>query len=140
MEDAGLFHLLVPKRLGGSEATFRTTVEAVVEVARGDGSTGWVAALLASAIGFTTTVSDEAQQEVFGPNPNAKVCGIFSPASKSERVDGGYVISGRWPYASGSFAADWASLGMTVEGDDPGGWPWFPPRPGRSNRRGSSPA
>ncbi|MBA4865171.1 acyl-CoA dehydrogenase family protein [Streptomyces sp. PSKA54] len=118
LEDADVFRLLVPKRYGGHEATLRTAVEAVTEVARGDGSTGWIAALMTVATGFAATASEQAQEEVFGSNPKAKVCGVFSLGSKSERVDGGYLVSGRWPYASGSFAADWASLGITIEGDD----------------------
>ncbi|WP_405622110.1 acyl-CoA dehydrogenase family protein [Streptomyces sp. NBC_00076] len=55
LADAGVFRLLVPKRYGGHEATLRTAVEAVTEVARGDGSTGWIAALMTVATGFATT-------------------------------------------------------------------------------------
>lgn len=71
---------------------------------------------------FATTFSDEAQADVFEATPDAKVCGIFSPPTRSERVDGGYLVSGRWPYSSGSFAADWATLGIGLdvpEGGDP---------------------
>ena len=48
-------------------------------------------------------------------SPLAKVCGIFSPPTKCERVDGGYILSGRWPYSSGSFIADWATLGCALD-------------------------
>ncbi|GCB53434.1 acyl-CoA dehydrogenase family protein [Streptomyces sp. NL15-2K] len=119
LEDAGLFHLLVSQRWGGTNASIRTAVDVVAEVARGDGSTGWLTTLLMNGTGFASTFSDQAQQEVFGANPRAKVCGVFAAGSKSERVDGGYVVSGRWPYSSGSFVADWAILGMLLEGDDP---------------------
>jgi alkylation response protein AidB-like acyl-CoA dehydrogenase len=118
LEEADLFRLLVPKRYGGHGATMRTAVDAVAELARGDGSTAWVAALLVTGTGFATTFSEQAQEDVFGANPRAKVCGVFSPGSKTERVDGGYLISGRWPYASGSFAADWATVGVLVGGGD----------------------
>ncbi|GHB59199.1 acyl-CoA dehydrogenase [Streptomyces umbrinus] len=118
LEDADIFRLLVPKRHGGHGTTLRTAVDAMVEVARGDGSTGWIASLLTVGTGFTSNASDQAQEEVFGANPKAKVCGIFTPGSKSERIDGGYLVSGRWPYASGSFAADWGSLGITLEGGE----------------------
>src|SRR5882757_6223059 len=37
------------------------------------------------------------------------------PGDRCERVDGGYRISGRWPYASGSFDAQWATLGIVVD-------------------------
>ncbi|XVQ06443.1 acyl-CoA dehydrogenase family protein [Spirillospora sp. CA-255316] len=119
LEEAGLFRLLVPKRYGGHEASIRTVMDVTAEVARGDGSTGWIVGLVNLATGFTSTFSEQAQEEVFGSNPSPKVCGTFTPGSKSERVDGGYLISGRWPYSSGSFLADWATLGILIEGDDP---------------------
>jgi alkylation response protein AidB-like acyl-CoA dehydrogenase len=51
--------------------------------------------------------------------PESKACGIFSPPLKSERVEGGYLVSGRWAYSSGSFAATWATLGIGLEDGDP---------------------
>lgn len=118
LEEAGLFKLLVPRRLGGLETNLRTMMECVAEVGRGDGSTAWAVALLNVCTWFSTTFSDQAQQEMFS-TPAAKACGIFSPPLKSEKVDGGYLVSGRWAYSSGSFAATWATLGIGVEGDDP---------------------
>lgn len=118
LETAGLFKLLVPERLGGLGTNIRTMMECVAEVGRGDGSTAWAVALLSVCTWFSTTFSDRAQQDVFG-TPQAKACGIFSPPLKSERVEGGYRVSGRWAYSSGSFAATWATLGIGVEGEDP---------------------
>jgi alkylation response protein AidB-like acyl-CoA dehydrogenase len=110
IEKAGLFKLLVPDRLGGLEANLRTAMECIAEVGRGDGSTAWAVALLNVCTWFSTTFSDEAQQDMFGTR-EAKACGIFSPPLKSERVEGGYLVSGRWAYSSGCFAATWATLG-----------------------------
>lgn len=112
LEEAGLFKLLVPKRYGGLGTNLRTMMETVAEVGRGDGSTSWAVALLNVCTWFATTYSQQAQDEVFGANPNARCCGIFTPGSKAERVEGGYMVSGRWGYASGSFAADWGTLGL----------------------------
>jgi alkylation response protein AidB-like acyl-CoA dehydrogenase len=119
LEGAGLFRMLVPKRYGGMGASLCTAVEVTKEISRGDGSTGWVTTLMMVGTGFASTFSRQAQEDVFGRNPLAKVAGTFSPGSKSERVEGGYLISGRWPYSSGSFAADWATLGVLLDGDDP---------------------
>jgi len=118
LEKAELFKLLVPRRYGGLETNLRTMMEVLAEVARGDGSTGWAVALLNVCTWFATTFSDRAQEEVFGQNPEAKVCGIFSPPTKCDRVAGGYLISGRWPYSSGSFIADWATLGCALESEE----------------------
>jgi alkylation response protein AidB-like acyl-CoA dehydrogenase len=118
LEQAELLKLFVPRRLGGVETNIRTVMECVAEIARGDGSTAWAAALLNVCTWFATTFSDEAQRDMWGDNrdnPDARACGIFAPATKSERVDGGYLVSGRWGYASGSFAASWAVLGMQVD-------------------------
>ncbi|MEN0135072.1 MAG: acyl-CoA dehydrogenase family protein, partial [Rhodococcus sp. (in: high G+C Gram-positive bacteria)] len=122
LEAEGLFKLFVPRRYGGYEENLRTAMETVAEVARGDGSTAWVVALLNVCTWFGTTFSQQAQDEVFGANPDAKCSGIFTPGSKAERVAGGYMVSGQWPYSSGSFAADWATLGIALdveEGEDP---------------------
>ncbi|MDM0004752.1 acyl-CoA dehydrogenase family protein [Variovorax sp. J22G73] len=120
IEQAGLFKLLVPKRYGGLGTNLRTLMETVAEVGRGDGSTSWAVALLNVCTWFATTYSQRAQDEVFGQNPNAKCCGIFTPGSKAERVEGGYRVSGRWAYASGSFAADWGTLGMFLPNQEGG--------------------
>ncbi|MFF4260417.1 acyl-CoA dehydrogenase family protein [Streptomyces sp. NPDC001663] len=122
LEEVGLFKLFVPRRHGGHQANMGTAVQTIAEVARGDGSTAWAVALLNVCTWFATTFSQEAQDDVFGADPDAKVCGIFTPGTKAERVDGGYLVSGRWPYASGSFAADWGTLGIALdvpEGEDP---------------------
>ncbi|YCK79846.1 acyl-CoA dehydrogenase family protein (plasmid) [Arthrobacter sp. D3-18] len=123
LEDADLFSIFVPARYGGHAANLRTAMETIAEVGRGDGSTAWSVALLNVCTWFATTFSQQAQDDVFGVNPKAKVSGIFTPGSKAERVDGGYIVSGEWPYSSGSFAADWATLGVALpdlgEGEDP---------------------
>src|SRR5258708_30966447 len=45
---SGLFRILQPKRVGGSELPFRAIVELVATISRGDGSTRWVLANLAA--------------------------------------------------------------------------------------------
>jgi alkylation response protein AidB-like acyl-CoA dehydrogenase len=115
LEEAELLKLFVPRRHGGVETNIRTMMECVAEIARGDGSTAWASALLNVCTWFATTFSDEAQRDVWAGAPDARACGIFSPATKSQRVDGGYLVSGRWGYASGSFAASWGALGMQVD-------------------------
>ncbi len=60
------------------------------------------------------TLADQAQQDIWGANPDAKVAGVLSPSSDVRKVDGGYEITGKWPWASGSLHADWALVGLVV--------------------------
>ncbi len=126
LQDAGLFHISIPKRLGGLGANFRTFIETTAEIAQADGGTAWAVSLLNVCTWFATLFSDKAQQEVFGATPGARVCGIFTPPQINERVsegvDGGLRVTGEWAYASGSNHADWAVLGLKL-GDNPDGSP-----------------
>ena len=118
----GLFHISVPKRLGGSGANFRTFIDAVAEVAHADGGTGWAMALLNVCTWFATLFSERAQSDAFGKRPDARVCGIFTAPLKTEKVEGGLRVTGEWWYASGSLHAQWATLGVKL-GDRPDGSP-----------------
>lgn len=126
LQEAGLFHISIPKRLGGQGGNFRTFIDTIAEVGRADGGTAWAAALLNVCTWFATLFSEEAQKEVFGDNPGARVCGIFTPPQYNEKAykgaQGGVRVTGEWGYASGSNHADWAVLGVKL-GDNPDGSP-----------------
>ncbi len=111
---AGLFKLTVPKRYGGFETSIETLLDVCAEVGAADGGTSWVVTLINAGAWMTSLFPVRAQDEVFGTNPDAKVSGVVTPTSASVRVDGGYQVSGRWYYNSGSWHADWAVLGMPV--------------------------
>src|ERR687893_2757808 len=84
MKDAGLLHIVIPKRFGGEGTNFRTFMEATAEVSRADGATGWVHALLNVCTWFVTTYSEQAQPDVFGENPKAISGAVFSPSASAE--------------------------------------------------------
>ena len=76
MKEAGLLHISIPRRWGGYGANFRTFIDTVAEVARADGATGWVSALLNSSTWFVTLFSDQAQEDVereLGPRGEASI-------------------------------------------------------------------
>lgn len=101
--DAGLFSLLVPRSMGGSEVDVLTFARAIEEVARVDASTAWC---LGQANGLTAYVAHgdpAAMREVFGQERTilANGPGEGNRPGKAIRVDGGWRISGRWMFASG---------------------------------------
>jgi alkylation response protein AidB-like acyl-CoA dehydrogenase len=122
LQENGLFHISVPKHLGGSGANFRTFIDAVAEIAKGDGGTAWAMALLNVCTWFGTLFSEQAKAEAFGSGKGVRICGIFTASGKTEFVEGGIRVTGEWWYASGSRHAQWATLGVNL-GTNPDGSP-----------------
>jgi 3-hydroxy-9,10-secoandrosta-1,3,5(10)-triene-9,17-dione monooxygenase len=110
--EAGLFKITVPRRFGGYEVDIRTKLEVSAAVAEGDGATGWVLALINVCHWLVGLYRDQAQQDIFGADPDARVCGVLAPSVETRREDGGLVVSGRWPWASGSLHATWGLVGV----------------------------
>ncbi|MEV0848386.1 acyl-CoA dehydrogenase family protein [Streptomyces sp. NPDC049954] len=114
LTEAGLFGLTVPRRFGGAQADFRTFLKVSSELGRGCGSTAWVATLINVCNWLTALYPERAQQEVWGADPQARVCGVLAPTAKSRAVAGGLVVTGKWGFASGCLHAQWATLGVPV--------------------------
>jgi alkylation response protein AidB-like acyl-CoA dehydrogenase len=111
LAEAGLFKITVPRRFGGHEVDVRTKMEVSAAVAEADGATSWIVALVNVCHWMVGLLRDQAQQDIFGADPDARVCGVLAPSPETRRVDGGLVVSGRWPWASGSLHATWCLVG-----------------------------
>ncbi|MFJ7772680.1 acyl-CoA dehydrogenase family protein [Streptomyces sp. NPDC097107] len=116
--DAGLFKLATPRRYGGHQTSMRTMLDVSAALAEGDGSTSWVVTLVNVCNWLTSLFPSKAQDDVFGANPDARVTGVLSPTSTTTKVDGGWQVSGRWYYNSGSSHSDWAVLGVPLTDED----------------------
>lgn len=120
LAEAGLFKVMVPKRHGGYEGSVGTLLEAAASVAESDGSTGWVVGLSQACAWTVGLFSGKAQDDVFGADPDARICGSLNPIGSGEKVGGGYRVSGRWSYISGSLHSEWAVLGFVLPDNAPG--------------------
>lgn len=118
LRQAGLLRLTVPRRYQGYETNSATFTAVLTELAIGDGSTGWSAMLLNIGNWFASTLCERAQDDIWGKNPDSAVCTVLAPSATGKRVEGGYQVSGRWAYASGSFAATHAFNGVLLEQPD----------------------
>lgn len=114
IQDAGIYRLPVPRRWGGHEASFTTFMTVSEEIGRGDGSTGWVTALMSVCGWMVGLYPEQAQRDVWGANPDARACGVLAPTAATRAVDGGQVVTGAWGFASGSAHSQWAMLGIPV--------------------------
>jgi indole-3-acetate monooxygenase len=120
LHDAGLFGLMVPEVLDGHEASILTCIEVFEELARADGSTGWSYMANATAASFAGSFTgDGAAQAMFarGSDRMPVFAGMFGPVGSAELVDDGYIVNGRYGFASGSGYASWISGGTLVVRD-----------------------
>jgi 3-hydroxy-9,10-secoandrosta-1,3,5(10)-triene-9,17-dione monooxygenase len=110
LDAAQLFRLRTPKRFGGFEGDLRTYLDVVTELGRGCGSTSWVAFISIATVWIAALFPDEAQREVFEGNPDVRFMGALGMTARARAADGGYVVDGRWNYASNCLHAHWAVL------------------------------
>jgi alkylation response protein AidB-like acyl-CoA dehydrogenase len=115
---AGLFKIAVPKRYGGYETSVRTMLEVSAAVGEADGGTAWVLTLVNVCNWLVGLFPRRAQDDVFGADPAALVSGVLAPTATTVKVDGGWRVTGKWFYNSGSWHATWAGLGIPVTGAD----------------------
>ncbi|MEV5649521.1 acyl-CoA dehydrogenase family protein [Nocardia sp. NPDC052254] len=119
LADAGLFWILVPEEFGGAGLGIVGAFQVVQELARADGSTGW--AFMANA--FSTGIAvgflnHEGAREIFAPPGRGITAGMIVPTGAGTRVDGGYRVTGRFQFASGSAHASWIGVGFVVHDAD----------------------
>lgn len=112
---AGLFRVFQPARFGGAEMSMAEVLPMIVQTARACPSTAWVMAVLQIHTWLLALDSDQAQEEVYGDDPETLIGGVLQPKGIALRVKGGYELGAAvWPYSSGCDFASWSHLGGLV--------------------------
>jgi 3-hydroxy-9,10-secoandrosta-1,3,5(10)-triene-9,17-dione monooxygenase len=124
LHEAGLFRFHQPRRFGGMELPFQAIVDIVAELARGCPSTAWNVGNLGCHHWILAYYEPETQHEVWDADPDALIASsIALAAGKGKKTQGGFVVSGRWPFSSGVDNSSWNMLAVTIyEGDTPVDW------------------
>ena len=117
LREHGVFGMARPPEHGGMGLDLLTTMRVVEEISIADASTGWCAAIGSGSIG-ALRFSDDVAREVL--KPGVYMAGVGAPNGRALPVDGGFRVSGRWPYASGCHHAEWIFAGsLVMDGDKP---------------------
>jgi indole-3-acetate monooxygenase len=106
-----LYRSLLPKNIGGFEAPPMVFMEMLEEIAKADASTAWCVGQC-SVVAMTAAYLDaDVAHQVFDKPDDIMAWGAI--AHDVQVVPGGYTISARWDFASGSRQANW--LGAHVQ-------------------------
>jgi 3-hydroxy-9,10-secoandrosta-1,3,5(10)-triene-9,17-dione monooxygenase len=121
LHSSGLFRMLQPARVGGSELPYRALYELTAVIGQGCGSTAWVLANLAAHHWLLGMWHPEAQHEIWGESPDSLVSSaLIFARGRARRAEGGYRLSGRWPFSSGIDAATWNMFGAILSDEESG--------------------
>lgn len=106
IEEAGVFRIATPRHYGGLDFSLADQSRVLAEIARGCGSTSWVAMVWLSSAWICSLYPEELQREIFA-TPAPRVSGGFMPTGTLVPVEGGYRLNGTWRFNSGCQDADW---------------------------------
>ena len=123
MKQAGFFKILQPKRWGGYEMHPNVFFDVQKLLAEGCMSTGWMYGVVGCHPYELALFHDEAQAEVWGEDSDMLVSSTYQPVGKVEHADGGFYLSGRWGFSTGSLHCGWVLLGAMVPPAKEGGAP-----------------
>jgi alkylation response protein AidB-like acyl-CoA dehydrogenase len=117
LSEAGFFRLCRPRRLGGLEADPPAVLASVEELARHDGSAAWCALNSGIAGALHSFLPHHGALETGGED--AVVNGVIAPSGRALERDGGYVINGKWSFASNCHQCTWlVPASIVFHGDE----------------------
>jgi indole-3-acetate monooxygenase len=119
MRASGLYRLWKPRAFGGLEVHPVTAFQVIEAVSRIDSAARWNLQLSTDADAFGPWFTDDGAKDIFG-QPDTIFAGSFFPPRRAVPADGGYRLTGRTPFVSGAYQAEWFfGLAQIYDGDTP---------------------
>lgn len=105
LRSAGAFRLPMPAAWGGPEMSLPDQIRVIEMISAADPATGWCVMIGSDAGFYSAFLDDDAALELW-PDLDMVTAGWLMPAGQAKRVDGGYLVNGRWSFGSGCNHAD----------------------------------
>ncbi|MBI5090466.1 MAG: acyl-CoA dehydrogenase family protein [Actinobacteria bacterium] len=115
LAEAGVLRMCTPKKYGGDELDFQTQCVVLAEIARGCPSTSWCATIMSALAWMASTFPDETQDEIMGDG-DPRISGVLAPIGMLTPTDGGYLLTGRWPFNTAGDGSRWILLSAILDG------------------------
>ena len=109
LREAGMFRLMMPKEWGGPELSPAQQVEVIEELAIGNASAAWCVMIGCDSGFFAGYLDDRNAREIY-PHLDMATAGSILPNGRAEQVEGGFRVTGQWPFGSGVSHAEVVSL------------------------------
>jgi alkylation response protein AidB-like acyl-CoA dehydrogenase len=116
MSEAGVFRALLPERYGGDSLDLEDFAAVGMALGEADISLAWVATFLMEHCWLLTHFPEPFQASLFSGGGDVLAPAALAGEATVQPVDGGFILDGRWRWASGSSHASWVLVGAGAEG------------------------
>ena len=116
LKESKITRIMLPKEYGEPQVSLKEFTDIVRTVSSYNISAGWLTYLYPLHNILPAYLEKNTRDEIV--NQGGLICDVFAAVGKAEKVDGGYIISGAWNFASGVLYSDWIGLGVAAEVDD----------------------
>jgi indole-3-acetate monooxygenase len=106
--------MLVPRAYGGDEVSPVDYVQAIEEIAKADASTAWCIGQTSVCSTISKAMQPHVADKIFKEDPRGVLAWGPTSNAKAVAVDGGFRVTGVWPFASGSRQATWLAAHCIV--------------------------
>src|ERR1700733_4575440 len=115
LREAGLLRAGMPREVQAPELAPGLALRCAEAVARGNASAGWCVSIAITSSLLVGYLPESSREEMFGGGRGV-AAGVWAPRGTARSVDGGVVVSGRWPFCSGINHADMLFAGCFIDG------------------------
>ncbi|MBP6435479.1 MAG: hypothetical protein KA292_12530 [Sphingorhabdus sp.] len=118
LRDSGIMRIFQPYEYGGMEGDPVEFARLIMDLASNAPSAGWVAGVVGLHSFEFAQTDPRLQEEVWGKDNDTWTASPYAMLGKATRVEGGWRLTGRWPFSSGTDYCDWAVVGGLAEAAD----------------------
>jgi alkylation response protein AidB-like acyl-CoA dehydrogenase len=115
--ETGLLRMFTPRSLGGLEANPITRALVVEEISGHDTAAGWTLENPLDWAYFCARLPDKGAEEIYSRGADILIAAQYGRPLNATSTEGGYRISGRAPFVSNCYDADWIASTAFVDGD-----------------------
>ena len=118
LRDSGIIRIFQPYEHGGIEGDPVEFARLIMDLASNAPSAGWVCGVVGLHSFEFAQTDPRLQEEVWGQNVDTWTASPYAMLGQARRVEGGWRLTGRWPFSSGTDWCDWAVVGGLAESED----------------------
>jgi indole-3-acetate monooxygenase len=113
MKDAGIFGMVLPRSWGAEELDPLTQLRVIEALAMVEGSAGWCA-MIGCDGGYVSAFLDETVAREMYRDIRVATAATATATGQATPINGGYRVSGRFPFSSGCQHSEWVWVGCNV--------------------------